>query len=112
MPISVTQGSGDRLVAPQGTVLTGTRISTVSAPQQQSMIGSTARLVTTAPSSVTLGRLSVSVATSPAQASNPSVLGQTRISTLYPLVAVANSTQPRTLQTQGAKVIAQPVQGN
>lgn len=116
MPISVTQAGSARLVAPQGTVLTtGTRISTVPAPQQSAIIGATpARIVSTTQPNVTLGRLSVSVSTSPAQASSANVLGQTRISTLslHPLVAVASSTQPRSIQTQGAKVITQPVQGS
>ncbi|KAK5645713.1 hypothetical protein RI129_004177 [Pyrocoelia pectoralis] len=111
MPISVSQGGSTRLVAPQGTVLTtGARISAVPSTQQSTP----PRIVPTTQSTVTLGRLSVSVTNAPTQASNVNVLGQTRISTLslHPLVAVANSAQPRTIQAQTAKVITQPVQGN
>ncbi|KAF5303061.1 hypothetical protein FQR65_LT08390 [Abscondita terminalis] len=111
MPISVSQGGTTRLVAPQGTVLTtGARISTISTSQSST----TPRVVSTSQSTVTLSRLSVSVATAPTQANSVNVLGQTRISTLslHPLVAVASNSQPRTIQTQGAKVINQPVPGN
>ncbi|XP_031343789.1 histone deacetylase complex subunit SAP130 isoform X2 [Photinus pyralis] len=110
MPI-VSQGGSTRLVAPQGTVLTtGARISTVPTTQQPTP----PRIVSTTQSTVTLGRLSVSVTSAPTQVSSVNVLGQTRISTLslHPLVAVANNAQPRTIQAQTAKVIAQPVQGN
>lgn len=110
MPI-VGQGGSTRLVAPQGTVLTpGARISTVPTMQQPTP----PRIVSTTQSTVTLGRLSVSVTSAPTQVSSVNVLGQTRISTLslHPLVAVANNAQSRTIQAQTAKVIAQPVQGN
>lgn len=107
--MSVAQ-SGARLVTPQTAVLApGTRISTVPGQQQTPVLGPT-RVVSTQPS-VTVGRLSVA---SPASVSSANVLGPTRISTLnlHSLVAVANSSQARTIQTQGPKVITQPAQGN
>lgn len=102
---------GARLVTPQAAVLTsGARISTVSSQQQPAVLGSTgARIVSTQPN-VTIGRLSVA---SPASVSSTNLLGQTRISTLnlHSLVAVANTSQARNIQTQGPKVITQPAQG-
>ncbi|XP_044267911.1 histone deacetylase complex subunit SAP130 isoform X1 [Tribolium madens] len=105
IPVNVTQTSG-RLVAPQATVLTsGARITAV-ASQPSSVIGTTAnRIVSTQPN-VTIGRLSV--AASPAQVSNSNIIGQTR--TLN-LLAVANTSQPRSVHTQATKVITQPAQG-
>ncbi|KAG5883158.1 hypothetical protein JTB14_033409 [Gonioctena quinquepunctata] len=110
VPVNVSQ-SGARLLAPQATVLTsGTKISTVPA-QQATALGSTARIVNTQPN-VTLGRLSVAAA-SPNAVTSTNLLGQTRISTinLHSFVAVANSSQARSIPSQGAKVITQPAQG-
>ncbi|KAF5287736.1 hypothetical protein FQA39_LY15756 [Lamprigera yunnana] len=117
MPISVSQGGNTRLVTPQVNVLTtGPRISSVSSVQSSGIVGTSAsRIVSTNQQpTVTLGRLSVSVAGPPTQVNNVNVVGQTRISTLslHPLVAVTNNTQPRTIQTQGTKVITQSVSGN
>lgn len=109
LPVNVTQPSA-RLVAPQAAVLTtGTRISTVSPAQQPSVIGTSARLVSTTQPNVSLGRLAVTVANT-AQVTNTNILGQTRIS-LHSVVALPNNTQARNMQTQGTKVIAQSVQG-
>lgn len=107
MPVAVSQTT-TRLVAPQATVLTsGSRISTVSTTQAPTVIGSQpARIVTPNQSNVSIGRLAVTVANQPQ--SNNNILSQ-RIS-LHPLVAVANNSQNRNIQTQGPKVIAQPAQ--
>ncbi|XP_018325748.1 histone deacetylase complex subunit SAP130-A [Agrilus planipennis] len=110
MPVNVTAAT--RLVTPQGTVLTtGTRLTTTTSTQQATLLGSTApaRIVSTTQPAVAIGR----VAVTPTQSSSASnVIGQSRISTLslHPLV-VANTSQPRTIQTQGAKVITQTAQG-
>lgn len=92
-------------MTPQATVLTsGARITAVTQPP--TVIGTTPnRIVTTQPN-VTIGRLSVAAA--PAQVSNSNILGQTR--TLN-LLAVANTSQPRSVHTQATKVITQPAQG-
>nr|XP_023019504.1 histone deacetylase complex subunit SAP130-B [Leptinotarsa decemlineata] len=108
VPVNVSQ-SGTRLVTPQATVLaSGTRISTVPS-QQGSTLGSATRIVTSQ-SNVSLGR--VSVAAAPTAVSTANLLGQTRISAvnLHPFVAVANSSQSRSISNQGAKVIT-PAQG-
>ncbi|XP_074030862.1 sin3A-associated protein 130 isoform X2 [Leptinotarsa decemlineata] len=108
VPVNVSQ-SGTRLVTPQATVLaSGTRISTVPS-QQGSSLGSATRIVTSQ-SNVSLGR--VSVAAAPTAVSTANLLGQTRISAvnLHPFVAVANSSQSRSISNQGAKVIT-PAQG-
>lgn len=115
-----------RLVAPQATVLTsaGARISTlpptgVPQHQQPRLVSSS----TTAQPPAAGGRLQVTVANSGQVVTSGNILGQTRISTLslHPLVAVANSAAAAAaaaaaqgrgaIQAQGAKVIAQPTQG-
>lgn len=108
MPVNVAQ-SGTRLVTPQGTVLASSaRLSAIPA-SQPTVIGTTpTRIVSTSQQSVSIGRLPVTVGSvSPANAQN--ILGQTKIS-LHPLL-VTNSSQARTIQAQGAKVITQPAQG-
>lgn len=109
MPVSVSQAA-TRLVAPQATVLTsGARISTVSSTQASAVIGGTTptRIVTSNQPNVSIGRLAVTVANQ--SQTNNNILSQTRIS-LHPLVAVANNSQNRNIQTQGPKVITQPSQ--
>ena len=112
LPVAVTQSNTSRLMSPQGTVLAqGTRISSVTTCQQQPVISATpARTISSTQPNVSLGRTSITVA-SQSQNNNANILPQTRIPALsLPLIAV-NTSQARSLQTPGAKVITQSAQG-
>ncbi|XP_022913567.1 histone deacetylase complex subunit SAP130 [Onthophagus taurus] len=106
LPVNVPPGGTARLVTPQ-ILATSTRISTVSTSQQPTIIG-TQRILSTAPSNVTVGRLP----TSQPQTTTGNIITQNRIPTLslQPIVAVATTAPMRALQPQVPKVITQQTQ--
>lgn len=98
--VSASQINSNRLINPQGTVLTpAARIS--AQPSQN-----TATRIVTTQQAVTINRLPGS--TNTVQNTSGSSLGTARI--LHSIVAVANS-QQRNIQTSGTKVITQATQG-
>lgn len=106
--VAANQINSNRLISPQGTVLTpACRISTIPAQSHNTLpMGNTAARMGSTQQAVTINRLTGS--TSIAQNTTGNNLGSTRI--LHSIVAVANS-QTRNIQTSGAKVITQAAAG-
>ncbi|XP_044751852.1 histone deacetylase complex subunit SAP130 isoform X6 [Coccinella septempunctata] len=106
--VTASQINSNRLISPQGTVLTtASRISTLPAqPQNALQMSNTATRIATTPQAMTINRLTGSA--SIAQNTSGNNLGSARI--LHSIVAVANS-QARNIYTSGTKVITQSTPG-